>query len=157
MNHHDDRPHWQLAQPSHDFEIVELCLALFAEDPGLFAVTEQMILNTLVAYRQQPVRGRAVVLHALMKAVGYAFLAVFWSNELGGEVCVIDELYVKPEYRSRGHGKKLFEQLQHDREFLPQQFVALDLEVTPKNSRAQKLYSCLGFEAATNTHFRLLL
>jgi len=45
------------------------------------------------------------------RTVGYALLISFWSNELGGEVCNIDELSVASEYRGRGLATALIEQL----------------------------------------------
>jgi hypothetical protein len=42
-----------------------------------------------------------VVCDVERRTVGYALLISFWSNELGGEVCNIDELFVAPVYRRR--------------------------------------------------------
>ena len=101
-------PTWRAAEPADDDAIVELCMALFREDPSPHAPDRDRVRRTLATYRAQPVRGRALVLdgthgpHVGVGVVGYALLSSFWSNELGGEVCVIDELYVGPT--ARGHG-----------------------------------------------------
>ncbi len=94
-------PTWRPAEPTDDDAIVLLCMALFREDPSPHAPSPDHARRTLAAYRAQPVRGRAVVLDGADGVVGYAFLASFWSNELGGEVCVIDELYVGARARPR--------------------------------------------------------
>src|SRR5919197_769491 len=65
--------------------------------------------ETLKALRRDPCRGRAVVLEIQKQPSGYALLIAFWSNELGGNICEVDELFVLPEYRSQGFGKSLFE------------------------------------------------
>jgi GNAT superfamily N-acetyltransferase len=66
------------------------------------------VRRTLAKLRKEPNRGRAVVCDMDGRAVGYALLISFWSNELGGEVCTIDEVFVAPEYRGRGLDTTLF-------------------------------------------------
>lgn len=75
------------------------------------------------------------------RAVGYALTARTYQQEAGGEVVWIDEIYVRPEGRSRGLG----------REFLA--YVAersgaarLRLEVAADNVRAKALYAAMGYE-----------
>lgn len=74
-------------------------------------------------------------------AVGYALTARTYQQEAGGEVVWIDEIYVRPEGRSRGLG----------REFLA--YIAersgaarLRLEVAADNVRAKALYAAMGYE-----------
>jgi GNAT superfamily N-acetyltransferase len=85
---------------------------------------------------------------------GYALLCSFWSNELGGEVCIIDELYVVPSARGRGIGTGLVTSLL--RRELPwfERAVNVELEVTPGNARARALYERLGFRAYENALMR---
>lgn len=123
-----------------------MCLALFTEDPGE-PVSQDHIRRTLDAFRAEPARGRAVVLEAGGQVVGYALLAAFWSNEYGGEICTVDELYVTPSHRGRGLGTRLFAAILDDRALWPRPPAALALEVTPDNQRARALYERLGFSA----------
>src|SRR5262249_14368159 len=99
---------WRPAKPDEDEAIVAMCLALNAEDPGE-PVTADQVRRTLAAFRAEPVRGRAVVAEVGAEVVGYALLVSFWSNEWGGEICAIDELYVAPAHRAQGIGTRLFE------------------------------------------------
>src|SRR5437763_1338331 len=98
---------WRVAKSSDDQDISEMCLALYAEDPSPLAMSEQNIRDTLSILRAEPIRGRALVLDVDGAIGGYALLISFWSNELGGEVIVIDELYVLLSFRSQGHGREL--------------------------------------------------
>ena len=85
---------------------------------------------------------------------GYALLISFYSNELRGRVCVIDEVYVAPAFRGRGLGQRLLEVL-GTRGFPPfADAVALELEVSPKNERARALYARTGFVPIRNTTMR---
>jgi GNAT superfamily N-acetyltransferase len=138
--------HWRLARAEEDDAIVAMCLALNAEDPGQPVGAEQ-VQRTLRELRAEPVRGRAVVAELDAQVVGYALLVAFWSNEYGGEICDIDELYVKPAHRGAGIATRLFAQLEDDRVLWPRRPVALELEATPANSRARAYYERLGFAA----------
>jgi ribosomal protein S18 acetylase RimI-like enzyme len=140
---------WRLGGPHDDDPIVSMCLALNAEDPGPNPVSAEQIRRTLTALRAEPWRGAAVVCDAGRSLSGYALLISFWSNELGGEICVIDELFVRPAYRGRGLATALIERLMRgDRSLWSRAAAALALEVTPENSRARALYERLGFRRA---------
>jgi GNAT superfamily N-acetyltransferase len=86
-----------------------------------------------------------VVLEVDGKVAGYALLIAYWSNELGGEVCVIDELYVEPAHRGSRHATRFLEALAARREAWVENAVALILETTPDNERARRLYERVGF------------
>jgi GNAT superfamily N-acetyltransferase len=99
---------WRVATASDDEAVVSMCMALNAEDPGPTPVRPQQVRCTLAKLREDANRGRAVVCDVEGRTVGYALLIPFWSNELGGEVCNIDELFVAPQYRGRGLATALF-------------------------------------------------
>src|SRR5689334_10802870 len=103
---------WRLARPEDDERIVELCLQLYREDPGAVAVGREQAAGTLSTFRREPWRGRAVVLELDGAVEGYALLVSFWSNELGGEICEVDELFVASGRRNAGHGRALFEAIE---------------------------------------------
>jgi ribosomal protein S18 acetylase RimI-like enzyme len=137
---------WRVAMISDDEAIVSMCMALNAEDPGPAPVRPDQMRRTLIKLREEPNRGRAVVCEVDGRAAGYALIISFWSNELGGDVCNIDELFVAPEYRGRGLATALFEQLSDRGQSLwPVRPAALALEVTPQNERARTLYERMGF------------
>jgi hypothetical protein len=125
---------WRIATALDDEDIVAMCAALNSEDPGFTPVRPEQVRRTLAKLREQPDRGRAVVCDMDHRVVGYALLISFWSNELGGEVCNIDELFAL--FRRLGDAE---ESLWHVKP------AALTLEVTPQNRRAIALYERLGF------------
>lgn len=77
------------------------------------------------------------------KAVGYALLAKTFSQEAGGMVCWLEELYVRSQYRCRGIGKEFFALLQN--EICPD-MSRFRLEVERDNIKAISLYERMGFE-----------
>ena len=147
---------WRLAAPSDDEAILRMCLALYAEDPGPEPVPLENMGRTLRALRDMPVRGRTVVLEIDGRASGYALLIAYWSNELGGDIDIIDEIFVEPPFRGHGHATRLIEALAAQTEPFASKVVALALEVTPDNLRARRLYEHLGFKAKNVAMRRLL-
>ena len=145
---------WRLASPEDDEAVVEMSVALYEEDPASGPVLASQIRATLARLREEPLRGRAVVLDNDGDAAGYALLVSFWSNELGGEICTIDEIYVRPAWRSRGCGSRLIASLNSDRALWPAPPVAFELEVSPDNHRALDLYERLGFRLKRNGTWR---
>lgn len=131
-----------------------MCRELNREDPGPDPVPDDNVRRTLSALRAEPIRGCAVVLEIEGKVEGYALLISFWSNELGGQVCNIDELYVRPLVRRRGYATKLVRDLVQGSPLWPRERVVVELEVTPQNEQARALYFRLGFQAVKNSHMR---
>lgn len=135
---------WHLATESDDDVLVEMYLGLCREDPGPLPGDARHMRETLATLRRDPWRGRAVVLDVGQQVAGYALLIACWSNELGGEVCEVDELYVTRDLRGRGHGTALFEAIERG-DLWPLPLVAIALGITPGNTRARRLYERLGF------------
>jgi GNAT superfamily N-acetyltransferase len=89
-----------------------------------------------------PASGRIVLFTDGSVLHGYALLVSYWSNEWGGVVLLLDELFVDKEFRGRGIAKAFFKYLEHERPFGA---VVVALEVSSHNSRARALYESLGF------------
>ena len=147
---------WRPALTVDDDPIVRMCLALNAEDPGPAPVPADNMRRTLRVLRETPLRGHAMVLEVDGRVCGYALLISFWSNELGGDVCTIDELFAEPAHRGSGHATQLFQALSGRTEPWMENVAALSLETTPANTRALRFYQRLGFRGRNLTmHWRL--
>ena len=142
---------WRAATETDDDAIVVMFEGLTAEDPGPDPAPPEHMRRTLAAFRAAPARGRVAVLDTGDGAAGYALLVPFWSNEYGGEICIIDELYVAAPVRGRGHASALIAALAAGTSTLwPGRPAALAVEVSAGNARARALYERLGF-AGDNT------
>lgn len=76
------------------------------------------------------------------EAAGYCLLAVTWSQEAGGQVWWLEELYLRPEFQGMGLGSHVIQQL---RDIRPPEVTRFRLEVEPDNQGARRLYEYLGF------------
>jgi ribosomal protein S18 acetylase RimI-like enzyme len=146
---------WRISRPDDDDLIVDMCLALNREDSGPQPVAARQIRTTLMEFRANPVRGVIPVLELDGRVEGYALLVAYWSNELGGEICNIDEIYIRPDRRGRGDGRAFVKALIDGNSVWPGHPAAIALEVSPTNQRALALYSKLGFVRSPN--FQMLL
>ena len=77
------------------------------------------------------------------KPAGYALLTKSFSQEAGGSVVWLDEIYIREAFRGKGLGKSFLE-------FLIGRYgksaARLRLEVEEENTRAAALYASYGFK-----------
>lgn len=97
----------------------------------------------------KPDKGQVVIFDADGHVAGYAILIFFWSNEYGGDIIEIDELYVDEIYRRSGVATKFFEWLA---DAFGEKCAGLSLQVSEQNQKALSFYQKLGFEHSRNQH-----
>ncbi len=79
------------------------------------------------------------------RTVGYAILINYWSNELGGNILFIDELYVIPEERGKGIAGDFIDLIA---KVAPKDTAAMQLEADPSCRKLIHFYRNKGFSAA---------
>jgi len=112
-------------------------------DPAAFPATIDYLLAN-------PAAGRVILLTDGQVLHGYALLVSYWSNEWGGVVLLLDELFVDKQFRGRGIAKAFLKYLEHERPFGA---VVVALEVSSHNTRARALYESMGF---TDRHLQMM-
>jgi ribosomal protein S18 acetylase RimI-like enzyme len=127
--------------------VLNMMAALYAEDEPAAAPDPGRFPETIRVLLARPEMGRIVLARNGAGVVGYAILIPYWSNEYGGIIVFVDELYVLPAARRRGIGLAFFSFLERERPF---DAVAMFLEVSPGNRPARKLYESLGFGERRN-------
>ena len=83
------------------------------------------------------------------QTAGYALLALTFSNEAGGDVVWLDEIYIRPEFQGKGLGNEFFD-------FLEKEFASaarFRLEVESDNEGAVRLYKRRGFRPLEYVQF----
>lgn len=123
-------------------EYKEMSHQFYHSDAVNHSIPDAYFDNTFdQALHKNPAMGLFMLIQG-EETVGYALTAYTFSNEAGGDVLWIEELYIKPEFRGMGFGKQAIRQLMqmhpHAKRFR--------LEVTEENRSAIALYKALGFE-----------
>ena len=77
------------------------------------------------------------------ETAGYGLTARTFSQEAGGIVIWIEELYIREAYRSRGLGREFFSYIEEKNRG---KIKRIRLEVEEDNTRAISLYERLGYE-----------
>jgi len=77
-------------------ELKRMIHALYREDPGNEQITDEKISKTVKELRKNPSKGKIIIFEKRKVTIGYSILIFYWSDEYGGDILHIDELYVKP-------------------------------------------------------------
>ncbi len=135
-------------------ELRRMILALYREDPPGQPMSLRKIRRTITELSAHPHKGAVTIMHVGDAIVGYAIVIYYWSNEYGGNIAYIDELYVKPSWRNKGIGSSYLKQISKTK---GTNFKGIHVETTPANQKASAFYMRRGFKQAQNRHlFRKL-
>ena len=104
-------------------------------------IPDQFIEKTFEELMKSDTYADCIIFEDNENVLGYCLLAKTFSQEAGGYVIWIEEIFIKEKYRSNGVGKKFFEYLKEN-----YTFSRLRLETEKSNNKAIKLYKSLGFQ-----------
>lgn len=124
-------------------------MSLYKEDPEGEIMDLNKIEKTIDTLTAFPEKGKIVIFEREGYVVGYSILIFYWSNEYGGDILNIDELYIKSEHRNNGYATDFLKYLVKE---YKNKAKALMLEVTPSNTKAYNYYKNLGFKETVNKH-----
>lgn len=85
---------------------------------------------------------RALMLEEEGRPVGYFLLAMTWSNEAGGMVVWLEELYFRASCRGKGYGRQAMQWVEQEYPKARR----YRLEATLVNEDAMRLYRRLGYQ-----------
>ena len=126
----------------HQSDLVRMMRSLYEEDQAPEQPDFSLFPKTVERLVANPLSGQIVLFREGGALAGYAILIPYWSNEFGGNLLFIDEIFIAAAHRNRGIAHRFFAYLEQVRPFGA---VALALEVSPGNGRANRLYESLGF------------
>jgi ribosomal protein S18 acetylase RimI-like enzyme len=124
---------------------------LAEQEPGAYFFDEPAVREVLRKLLASPDLGRAWVFFDGETPVGYIVLTFGYSFEYHGRDSFIDELYIEPQYRRQGIGRRAMQ-------FVEERAVelgvnAIHLEVDRGNDAAEELYRRAGY----GDHARFLM
>lgn len=131
----------KINQNDKDFYINSV-KAFYSSEAVLHAIPETYITKTFDELMSSDVYAECYIIEKDGERAGYALLAKTFSQEAGGLVVWLEEIYILPEFRSCGLGGKFLA-------FLKDNLKAarLRLELCPSNSRACEVYKRHDFES----------
>jgi GNAT superfamily N-acetyltransferase len=115
----------------------------FSRELGLAAATPEKVLTTVRELERNKHKGSLFVFEREGNLAGYAILILYWSNELGGTVLVVDELYVEPGQRAQGLAGDFIALVER---VAPPDVVAIQVEARRGDRTANSFYRGLGFQ-----------
>lgn len=126
--------------------LTSLLHAFYAEEPGLHAFSEKEALDRARKILEQSGNGLFPLLLKNGDSVtGYALISTWYSNEFGGLMALLDELFIAPEHRGAGLGGKAMEALKTWA--VTNGLRGISLEVTDADVQVRRLYERHGFIA----------
>ena len=129
-------------EPADREAYLAMCRAFYDSDAVLHPVPDAYFQRTFDVLMAGSPYAEGYIIEQDGKTAGYALLAKSFSQEAGGIVIWIEEIYILPEFQSRGLGTAFFRYLEEHRTTGVKRF---RLEYEPDNLRGAALYRRLGF------------
>ena len=130
-------------EPKDKDVYLNLVRDFYQSEAVLHSIPDEYIENTWEELMSSSNYVKAYILESDNQVAGYALLSFTFSQEVGGKVAWIEELFMLPEFRGQGLGKEFFAFMEANVE---SKVSRIRLEVEPDNNRAKRLYESLGYE-----------
>lgn len=122
-------------------EYIKMTKDFYSSPAVLSPVPESHFESTFDEVMKGSAYTEAFIFECNSEIAGYGLIARTYSQEAGGIVIWIEEIYVKEEFRNKGLGSEFIEYV---KENIPAKRYRLETE--PDNHKAQELYKRHGFE-----------
>ncbi len=124
--------------------LLRMMRKLAEQEPGAYFFDEPVAREVLRKFLASPELGQAWVFLDEEIPIGYIVLTFGYSFEYHGRDSFIDELYIEPQYRRQGIGKRAMHFVEE--RALRLGVNAIHLEVDQGNDPAAELYRRAGYE-----------
>lgn len=133
----------RIIKPSDEIPFINMCQAFYTTDAVLLPISIEKIKATFKKALEDSPFLRLVFIEKENISIGYALFAFYWSNEAGGMVAQLEEIYILPEYRGQNCGNFFFEWMF---ETYSSEVARFRLEACKHNTPALNLYHKQGFK-----------
>jgi len=121
----------------------ELSHALHNSEAVLFEVGDESFTKTFNLVMENSPYAAAYMIEEENEAAGFGLLTFSYSNEMGGLIVWLEELYILEKFRNKGLGKEFLEFLKNE---YKNKAAYIRLEVTDSNEGAKRLYENMGYK-----------
>lgn len=122
---------------------IRMAEEFYSSDAVLHPIPRAYIERTADEALQSDAYAEIYLLECEGEPAGYGLTARTFSQEAGGSVLWIEELYIREQFRSRGLGREFFSYIEEKNKDRTARII---LEVEEENTRAASLYERLGYE-----------
>ena len=122
---------------------IRMAEEFYSSDAVLHPIPRAYIERTADEALQSDAYAEIYLLECEGEPAGYGLTARTFSQEAGGSVLWIEELYIREQFRSRGLGREFFSYIEEKNK---DRTARIRLEVEEENTRAASLYERLGYE-----------
>ena len=122
---------------------MEMAREFYHSDAVLHPVPDTYFERTADEALRSDVYAEIFLFECENEAAGYGLIAKTYSQEAGGMVWWIEEVYVREAFRSKGIGREFFAYLDKVK---GSEVTRMRLEVEEDNTRAVALYKKLGYK-----------
>lgn len=134
-------------------DFIKMCIDFYNTDGVDHVIPVSNIEKTFDTLMNGSDFAKAFIYEKNNKIAGYILLAFTYSNEAGGLVVWLDEIYVRSDFRSQGIASKLID-------FVIDKYnnnaARFRLEITESNIGAKRLYLSKGFKDLSYRQMEIL-
>lgn len=121
---------------------IGLCKGFYTSNAVLHPIPDACIEATADEVLSGGPFARGLIFSSGEDIAGYALLSFTYSNEVGGMVVLVEEIFIKEIYRGKGYAREFFCWLFENYDGKAKRY---RLEVSRENEAVCKLYSSVGF------------
>jgi len=122
---------------------ISMVEAFFNSDAVQHSIPRENIVNTFDEIMSGSPYAKAYIIEKDGETAGYAQISLTFSNEAGGLVVWIEELYIRERFRGAGLGKGFLAFIRKEFQGKAKRF---RLEITETNTSAECMYLRSGYE-----------
>ena len=122
---------------------VQMAKEFYKSEAVISEIPTQNILNTFDEVNSNSPYAKAYIIEHDGDTAGYALIGITYSNEAGGLVVWVEEIFIKENYRGLGLGGEFLSYVEQEFGDKAKRF---RLEISHDNDSAQRLYERKGYQ-----------
>lgn len=130
-------------EQEHKKIVIEMVHDFYDSDAVCHKVPDIVIENSFKAAIEEDNGFYGFIIKNEDVICGFAYVTEFFATEVGGFTWMVEEIFIKKEYRNRGYGKKFFEYIKNN---APSKVKRFRLEVNCENVKVLNFYRSLGYK-----------